>query len=693
MLNKINISTDRQKLIVYLVLTVVTFAVFWQVNQYDFVFEDFAYVTKNSHIQSGITLDGFLWAFSTRYADLWHPLVWLSFMFDYQLYGLSAGGYHLTNVILHLMSALLLFWLFNRMTGAIWRSAFVATLFALHPLHVESVAWITERKDVLSAFFWMLTLCLYVYYTEKPVIRRYLLVLLCFACALMSKPMVITLPIVMILLDYWPLDRLQSRKIVANMPEVVSVSTNEGKKKNKLKKEALKKNISPPHVQKLSETKIAGIIPLWQLREKIPFFILSVVLFIKTFYTIIKTFYTPYTPNNPGMMYYSDLIPVPLISRIANAPVAFVTYLEKTFWPHDMAIFYLFPDKIPLWQVLGSSLLILVISVAVIVMMKRRPYLFAGWMWYAITIAPVIGIIQVSITAPYAMADRYHYLPSIGLAVMMAWGIPTLIKSEELRKKLLFSAGIIFLAIISFLSWNQCGYWKNNIILFSHTLKVTDNNWFAYNNRGVTYKDLGNYSQAIEDLNRAIEIRPGYADAYNNRGVAYRGLGNNKQAIKDYDRAIEIRPGYADAYNNRGVAYNSLGNYRQAIEDYDRVIKSIPGFAEAYINRSVAYNGLGNYRQAIEDCDRAIAIKPGYAEAYINRGAAYKGLRNYRQAIEDLNRAIEIKPGYYAEAYIIRGVVYLGQGDNISGCRDARNACKLGNCKLLEAANTRGLCR
>jgi tetratricopeptide (TPR) repeat protein len=314
-------------------------------------------------------------------------------------------------------------------------------------------------------------------------------------------------------------------------------------------------------------------------------------------------------------------------------------------------------------------------------------------MWYAITIAPIIGIIQVSITAPYAMADRYHYLPSIGLAVMMAWGIPTLIKGEELRKKLLFSAGIIFLAIISFLSWNQCGYWKNNIILFSHTLKVTDNNWFAYNNRGVTYKDLGNYSQAIEDLNRAIEIRPGYADAYNNRGVAYRGLGNNKQAIKDYDRAIEIRPGYADAYNNRGVAYNSLGNYRQAIEDYDRVIKSIPGFAEAYINRSVAYNGLGNYRQAIEDCDRAIAIKPGYAEAYINRGAANKGLRNYRQAIEDLNRAIEIKPGYYAEAYIIRGVVYLGQGDNISGCRDARNACKLGNCKLLEAANTRGLCR
>ena len=248
MLNKINISPDRQKLIVYLVLTVVTLAVFWQVNQYDFInFDDHAYVTKNSHIQSGITLDGFRWAFSTKYFGLWNPLVWLSLMVDYQLHGLNAGGYHLTNLILHIMSALLLFWLFNRMTGAIWKSAFVAALFALHPLHVESVAWIAERKDVLSAFFWMLTLCLYVYYTEKPVIRRYLLVLFCFVCALMSKPMVITLPIVMILLDYWPLDRLQSRKIVTTMPEVMPVSTNKGKKKNKSEKEALKKNISPPN--------------------------------------------------------------------------------------------------------------------------------------------------------------------------------------------------------------------------------------------------------------------------------------------------------------------------------------------------------------------------------------------------------------------------------------------------------------
>src|SRR5664280_2068634 len=240
MLNKINISLGRQKLIVYLVLTVITFAVFWQVNQYAFInLDDDVYVTANSRIQSGITLNGFLWAFSTGYSDTWNPLVWLSFMFDYQLHGLNAGGYHLTNVILHVMSALLLFWLFNRMTGAIWRSAFVASLFALHPLHVESVAWIAERKDVLSAFFWMLTLCLYVYYTEKPVIRRYLLVIFSFICALMSKPMVVTLPVILILLDYWPLRRFESKK---------------------------------------------GNLILWQLQEKAPFFILSAALVIVTLY-------------------------------------------------------------------------------------------------------------------------------------------------------------------------------------------------------------------------------------------------------------------------------------------------------------------------------------------------------------------------------------------------------------------------
>jgi len=448
------------------------------------------------------------------------------------------------------MSALLLFWLFNRMTGAIWRSAFVAALFALHPLHVESVAWIAERKDVLSAFFWMLTLCLYVYYTERPVIIRYLLVLLSFVCALMSKPMVITMPVVMILLDYWPLGRLQSWKSAPKITNVMPVSTNKRKKKTKARKETLKANISLSSDQKLSETKIAGIIPIWQLKEKIPFIILSIILVIITLNN----------PNTPDMLDTPYLKQISILSRLANSPVAFVTYLEKTFWPHDMAIFYPFSEQLPLWQVIGASLLILIITTVVIAMIKRLPYLFAGWMWFSITIAPVIGIIQVSIKSPYAMADRYHYLSSIGLAVMQAWGIPALIKSEEIRKKFLIPAGIIFLAVLSFISWNQCRYWKNSIELWNHTLKVTDNNWLAYNSRGIVYAPLGNYRQAIEDFNRVIEIKPGYAVAYNNRGNAYQSLGNYKQAIEDYNKAIEIKPFYAEAYNNRAAAYLNQGN-------------------------------------------------------------------------------------------------------------------------------------
>src|SRR5208282_703906 len=332
MLNRINLSSDRQKLIVYLALTVVTFTVFWQVNLYDFTnFDDPLYVTENSHIQSGITLAGIRWAFSTTYADsLWHPLIWLSLMLDNQLVGLNAGGYHITNLILHIFNTLLLFWLFNRMTGAIWRSAFVAAFFALHPLHVESVAWIAERKDVLSAFFWMLTLCMYVYYTEKPVIKRYLLVVFCFVLALMSKPMVVTLPVILLLLDYWPLGRLGSQNIVTKDPEIISVASSKEKKKNKVKQETLKKNIPPTQVRKLPQTRIAGIIPVWQLWEKIPFFILSAVFSIITLYN----------PNQPK----TSLKAFSLISRLANASVAFVTYLEKTLWPYDLAVFYPFSD-------------------------------------------------------------------------------------------------------------------------------------------------------------------------------------------------------------------------------------------------------------------------------------------------------------------------------------------------------------
>jgi hypothetical protein len=610
MLNKINIGPDKHKFVVYIVLTVLTLAVYWQVRLYDFInFDDPVYVAANRHIQSGITLDGLRWAFGTTYFGLWNPLVWISFMFDHQFYGLNAGGYHLTNVILHIISTLLLLWLFHRMTGMLWRSAFVAALFALHPLHVESVAWIAERKDVLSAFFWMLTLSLYVYYTEKPAVKRYLPVLFSFVLSLMSKPMAVTLPVVMLLLDYWPLDRLQSRKIATAGPDVVPVAAaaNKGKKKNKAKKEALGENISVPAVPKVSEPKIGGLIPLWQLKEKTPFYILSAVLIIVTLGY----------PNNssPEHFHYS------FGDRLANAPVAFVTYLEKTFFPHDMAFYYPFSTSTPGWQVMGAILIIILISAAVIIKAKRFPYLFTGWLWFAITIAPVIGIIQISTTTPYSMADRYHYLPSIGIAVGLAWGMPLLFKNEQARKKILLPAGICILALWAALTWKQCSYWKGSIPLFSHTLQVTKNNDIAHNNLASALLKEGKAREAFDHCNLAIRINPGYADAFYNRGIACNDLGRYQSAVEDYSEAIRIQPDLTRAYNNRGFAYSILGQYQSALEDLNKAILMQPDYTLAYKNRGNVYFTQGNIESGCRDAQSACEL----GDCRLLEAAAFNG--------------------------------------------------------------------
>ena len=622
MLNKINISPPKQTLIIYIVLAVVTLAVYWQVHQFDFInFDDNFYVTHNSRIQSGITLEGIRWASGTKYFGLWNPLVWLSLMLDYQFHGLNAGGYHVTNLILHILSTLLLFWLFNRMTGAIWKSAFVAALFALHPLHVESVAWIAERKDVLSAFFWMLTLCFYVYYTERPVISRYMLVLFSFVLALMSKPMVVTLPIVMLLLDYWPLSRchigIQSRESATNLTDIMPVSTNQEKKKTKSKKEALKKNISPSHARKLPDNKIAVIIPSWQLWEKIPFIVLSAVLVIITLYH----------PNASGMSDIPDFKQFPFVSRLANAPVAFMIYLENTFWPRDMAIFYPFIEHIPPGQVMGTSLLILVITTFVIVIAKHMPYIFMGWLWFAITIAPVIGIIQISQTAPYAMADRYYYLPSIGIGVILAWGVPSLFRSEEAKKKILFPAALIFLAVMGFLTWKQCGYWKNNTTLFNHALRVTKNNYVAHHNLGLALFDQGKFEEAIDHYSKAINMRQDEAIFRCNRGNIYIKLGQYKRAIKDYNEAIRLKPDYTDAYSNRGLAFAGLGQYGRAIEDYNETIRRKPGYFNAYYNKACAFSLQKNVTLA---CDwLREAIRRGYNDwKHLQEDKDFDNIRN-----------------------------------------------------------------
>jgi len=575
----LNSESNQQKnlipILICLGLAILTVIIFWSLKDCGFInFDDPIYVYENHYVQSGLNWNSIIQAFSSELAKRsghWHPITWLSWMLDYQIFGLNATAYHLTNLIFHVMNTILLFLVLRQMTKKLWPSAFVAALFAIHPLHVESVAWISERKDVLSTFFWMLAMGAYSYYVEHPGFRRYFLVLLFFVLGLMSKPMLITLPFVLLLLDYWPLQRFGENKPA-----------------------------DPEYKWSLVYTL------LW---EKVPLFALIILSSIVT-----------YVAAQIGGGFVS-IESIPLNVRIGNAFVSYVAYIGKMIWPNNLAVLYPHPGEFILWQFFGSILLLIAITVAVIWMVKKAPYLATGWLWYIGTLVPVIGIVQAG---PQAMADRYTYIPLIGLFIMVAWGVPDLLRKWNHRKEILLASSVLIILCLSIITWTQVGYWQNSITLFDHTLKITDYNWQIHYDRGITYYSLGNYKQAIEDYSRAIEIRPNYAEAYTNRGVAYYSLGNYKQAIEDYSRAIEIRPNYAEAYINRGNAYSRLGNYKKAIEDYGR----------------------------------AIEIKPNYAEAYINRG-----------------------------------VTYINKGDNISSCRDAQKACELGNCKLLEAAKTRGLCR
>jgi tetratricopeptide (TPR) repeat protein len=504
----------------------------------------------------------------------------------------------------------------------------------------------------------------------------------------MAKPMLVTLPFVLLLLDYWPLQRLEPKK----SPQEIRTEASEQeagsgkraplsatKRKGKSPKMRTGQGIAQSPVLVTPEVLNPGpqssaLRPL--LREKIPLFALAALSCIVTYVVQQKAgAVASIGAFSPGV-------------RIANAFVSYIVYIAKTIWPINLAVYYPHPGLWPLWQVLGAVLLLIAVTISVIRTAKRLPYLTMGWLWFTGTLVPVIGIVQVG---TQAMADRYTYIPLIGLFVMIAWGIPELLKKWPYRKEVLVASAALILPCLFIITWRQVGYWRNNFTLYDHSLKVTNpgdlihynrgtayitlgnyaqaisdfdraieinpESAVAYNNRGFAYGKLGNYRQAISDYDRAIEINPEFAAAYTNRGETYHELGNNRQAISDFDRAIEINPEYADAYNNRGVAYGKLGDQRQAISDFDRAIEINPAYAEAYYNRGVTYGKLGNHRQAISDYDRAIEINPKYAEVYNNRGVAYDKLGNHREAISDFDRAIEINPDY-ARAYYNRGVTY-----------------------------------
>jgi len=615
-------------LLICLFLAILTIIAFSPLKDSGFiVYDDEQYITKNVYVQSGLSAESISKAFSSdlaKYSGHWHPLTWLSLMLDHSLFGLNPTGYHLVNLLFHVLNTIFLFLVLRRMTKALWPSAFVAALFAIHPLHVESVAWVVERKDVLSTFFWMLTMGAYSYYVEQKAAQRYAFVVLFFILGLMSKPMLVTLPFVLLLLDFWPLQRFTEAIPAPRIPAAEIRPEISGKKKKSRKKEAEKAaavKVSEVTKPAAPEFKRSLIYPL--LLEKVPLFVLAIISSIVTYVAA----------HSAGAVHSKA---IPLFVRLGNAIVSYGAYIVKMIVPVNLAVLYPYPGSVIPWQVFGALLLLIAITAAVIWRMKQSPYLATGWLWYLGTLVPVIGIVQAG---PQAMADRYTYISLIGLFIMLAWGIAEVSQKWKYRKEALMAAAALCILCFFVLTWKQVGYWHDSLSLFNHALNVTKNNYRVHNMRGVAYADLGNFKQAIEDYSRAIEIEPGYPEAYYNRGKDYTELGNFKKAVEDYTKAIAIKPDYALAYNGRGNAYFDLGNHKEAIADYAKAIELKPDYPDAYFNRGNTYVHLGNYQEAIRDYSRAIEIKPDYTGAYKNRGIAYMKSGNNTLALNDLKTA------------------------------------------------------
>jgi Tfp pilus assembly protein PilF len=586
-----NVIMDRRHsaLIVILVLTITTAVPFWQVRNHEFVIlDDDKYVTENSHVQAGLTREGLVWAFTTTHANFWHPLTWISHMLDCELYGLDPGGHHFTNLLIHIANTLLLFLVLERMTGALWPSAFVAAMFALHPLHVESVAWAAERKDLLSTFFCVLTMGSYVRYAKRPGLNRYLLVILLFALGLMAKPMLVTLPFALLLLDYWPLGRFQFGQPSGNSHAQAheSVRTNN-------------------HRSSFSRL----------ILEKLPFFVLATVSSIVAFLA----------QERGGALRALDLFPIEV--RIANAVISYASYIGKTIWPHHLAVFYPHPGVLPLWQVMGAGLFLASTSVLVIRAARRLPYLTVGWLWYLGTLVPVIGLVQVG---DHAMADRYTYVPLIGLFIMIAWGSCDISKRWHYRKIVLAVPTVILLCASMISTGFQVRHWQNSTTLFEHTLDVTANNSMAHTNLGVVLAGQGKLDEAVAHYTQALRIKPDHLEARVNMGAALAAQGKLDEAIEHYSEALRIKPNLVGAYYNLANALSAQGKITEAIIHFRKALRIKPNDAEVHNNLGIVLAKQGKTEEAITHFQKALRITPGYTLARKNLEIAQTMQRNPR---------------------------------------------------------------
>jgi tetratricopeptide (TPR) repeat protein len=584
-----------------LLLGVVTLAVYAPVRHYPFVmYDDWDYVSKNLHVLSGLTVENITWAFTRFYAANWHPLTWISHMLDCQLWGTNAGTHHVVNIIFHAGNTVLLFFLLREMTGALWRSALVAAFFAWHPLHVESVTWIAERKDVLSAFFWMLTLLAYTRYARNPNRWRYLLVLFLFILGLMSKPMVVTLPFVLLLLDFWPLKRLQS---------------------------------PPGNLRRL-------------IYEKVPLLVIAGASCVVTYLA----------QQRGGAV--QTLENLPLTLRVANALTSYVIYLKKIVWPTDLAVFYPLPTTVSSWALTVAILLLLGITALAIAMRGRCPYLLVGWFWYLGTLIPVIGFVQLG---AQALADRYTYIPSVGVLISIIWGVEELTRHWRHRRFILSFIGLSLLFLCLLLTRQQLGYWRNSETLLRHALEVSPNNYLTHYNLGYALREKGDHSEAARHFEEAIRLCPNYVDAYRNLAVELNQEGRSDEAIRQLLEATRIDPDSWNARNDLGTALARQGRTEEAISQLQEAIRLKPDFAEARNDLGAAFLQIGRFDDAISQLQEAVQLKPDFAEARNDLGAAFLQIGRLDEAVSQLQEATRLKPDF-AEARDHLGVALAQQG-------------------------------
>ena len=627
-----NNSAKYRAWAVCVVLAAITFAAFEAVLNNKFInYDDDEYITENQHIQKGFTADAVKWAFTTGKCANWHPLTWLSHILDCKLFGLNPWGHHLVSLLLHIANTVLLFMLLRAMTAALWKSAFVAAIFAVHPLHVESVAWASERKDVLSGLFWILTMGAYLRYVRRPTAARYLLTLLLFALGLMTKPMLVTLPFVLLLLDYWPLDRLNSRTAVL---------------------------------------------------EKVPFFVLSAVSSIVTFLVQRSAGAVPGV-ERLGLRW-----------RIADAVISYAKYIREIFWPSGLSVHYPYDfASLGTWKVVAAGLFLLAVTILIIRQAGKRRYLPVGWLWYLGTLVPVIGLVQAGgqamadrytyipltglfIIAAWGIEELSYSLPGrkAVMGILAAGIISALIIYTSSQVHYWHDSIAVFEHAVKVTKNNSKGYYKLGVAYgqagryneaidaYKKAAQIQPDYADAHYNLGVAYGKLGRDAEATEAYKETVKIKPDYAEAYNNLGVTYSKNSRFAEAIDAYKKAVQIKPDYAEAHDNLGAVYSKIGHFAEAIEEFKEAVKIRPDYAKAYDNLGVAYGRLGRNAEAIESLKEAVKIRPDYDKAQFNLGVAYSKTGRLSEAIEAYKRAVKIKPDYI-EAHLNLGVTYIEAGE------------------------------